>query len=37
LLAQPQTWFTMRLLSACLINSILGVFLYYALDRLRKT
>src|SRR6476661_10315604 len=22
LLAQPQTWFTMRLLSACLINSI---------------
>jgi rod shape-determining protein MreD len=37
LLAQPQTWFTMRLLSACLVNSILGVFLYYALDRLRKT
>jgi rod shape-determining protein MreD len=37
LLAQPQPWFTMRLLIACLVNSILGVFLYYLLDRLRKS
>lgn len=37
LLAQPQQWFTMRLLVACLVNATLGVFLYYFLDRLRKT
>jgi rod shape-determining protein MreD len=37
LLAQPQHWFTMRLLVACLVNATLGVFLYYFLDRLRKT
>ena len=37
LLAQPQPWFTMRLLIACLVNATLGVFLYYCLDRLRKT
>jgi rod shape-determining protein MreD len=37
LLAQPQPWFTMRLLLACLANSVLGVFLYFLLDRLRKT
>jgi rod shape-determining protein MreD len=37
LLAQPQPLFTMRLLIACLVNSILGVFLYYVLDRLRKS
>jgi rod shape-determining protein MreD len=37
LLAQPQQWFTMRLLIACLVNATLGVFLYYFLDRLRKT
>jgi len=37
LLAQPQPWFTMRLLIACLVNATLGVFLYYFLDRLRKT
>ena len=33
----PRQWFTMRLLIACLVNSILGVFLYYLLDRLRKS
>jgi len=37
LLAQPQPWFTMRLLIACVVNSILGVFLYHFLDRLRKS
>src|SRR5712664_3511101 len=37
LLAQPQPWFTMRLGISCLVNSILGVFLYYLLDRFRKS
>jgi rod shape-determining protein MreD len=37
LLAQSQPVFTMRLAVACLVNSILAVFLYYLLDRLRKT
>src|SRR4029077_21168101 len=37
LLAQPQPWFTMRLGVSCLVNSILGVFLYYLLDRFRKS
>jgi rod shape-determining protein MreD len=37
LLAQSQPVFTMRLGIACLVNSILAVFLYYLLDRLRKT
>lgn len=36
LLAQPQPWFTMRLLVACIVNATLGVFIYYLLDRLRK-
>jgi rod shape-determining protein MreD len=36
LLAQPESWFTLRLGVACLVNSVLGVFLYYLLDRLRK-
>src|SRR5882757_11263832 len=37
LLAQPQPWFTTRLLEACIVNAILGVFLYHFLDRLRKS
>src|SRR5215510_1567929 len=37
LLAQPQPWFTMSLLIACVVNATLGVFLYYLLDRLRKS
>lgn len=37
LLAQPQPWFTMRLLVACIFNAILGVVLYHFLDRLRKS
>jgi rod shape-determining protein MreD len=37
LLAQSQSLFTTRLLVAALVNSILAVFLYYLLDRLRKS
>lgn len=37
LLAQSQPVFTMRLAVACLVNSLLAVFLYYLLDRLRKS
>ena len=37
LLAQHQPWFTTRLFVACIVNSILGVFLYHFLDRLRKS
>jgi len=37
LLAQSQPIFTMRLGIACLVNAILAVFLYYLLDRLRKS
>jgi rod shape-determining protein MreD len=37
LLAQPQPWFTMRLAIACLVNSLLAVFLYHLLDRFRKS
>ena len=37
LLAQSQPLFTMRLLIAAIVNSILAVFLYPLLDRLRKT
>jgi rod shape-determining protein MreD len=37
LLAQPQPWFTKGLLVACLVNATLGIFLYYLLDRLRKS
>jgi rod shape-determining protein MreD len=37
LLAQSQPLFTTRLLVACIVNSIVGVFLYFFLDRLRKS
>ncbi|HVO56389.1 MAG TPA: rod shape-determining protein MreD [Dongiaceae bacterium] len=37
LLAQPQPWFTMRLLVTVLVNSVAGVLLYFVLDRLRKS
>lgn len=37
LLAQSQPVFTMRLLTACVVNAILGVVLYHFLDRLRKS
>ena len=36
LLAQPGPWFTMRLGIAALVNAIVAVFLFMALDRLRK-
>src|SRR6267154_382706 len=37
LLAESQPWFTTSLAIACLVNSILAVFLYHFLDRLRKS
>jgi rod shape-determining protein MreD len=37
LLAEPQAWFTSRLLVACLVNATVGVFIYYFLDRFRKS
>jgi rod shape-determining protein MreD len=37
LLAQTQPLFTMKLLVATFVNSILAVFLYFLLDRLRKS
>ena len=37
LLAQSQPLFTMKLLVAALVNSVLAVFLYFLLDRLRKS
>jgi len=36
LLAQPETWFTMRMLIGAGVNAIVGVFLFMLLDRLRK-
>jgi rod shape-determining protein MreD len=36
LLAQPETWFTMQLGIAALINAVVGVLLFAVLDRLRK-
>jgi rod shape-determining protein MreD len=36
LLAQPETWFTMRLGIAAAVNAVVGVLLFMLLDRLRK-
>lgn len=36
LLAQPEPWFTLHLGIAALINSVIAVFLFALLDRLRK-
>jgi len=36
LLAQPESWFNMRLFVAALVNAIVAVFLFLLLDRLRK-
>ena len=36
LLAQPETWFNMRLFIAALVNALVAVFLFLLLDRLRK-
>ena len=37
LLAHPEPWFTMRLGIAALVNAVVGVFVYFLLDRLRKS
>lgn len=37
LLAEPEPWFNMHLAIAALVNSIVAVFLFMLLDRLRKT
>ena len=36
LLAQPEAWFNMHLAIAALVNSIVAVFLFLLLDRLRR-
>ena len=36
LLAQPETWFTVHLGIAALVNAVVAVFLFMLLDRLRK-
>src|SRR5216683_1343062 len=36
LLAQPESWFNMRVFIAALVNAIVAVFLFLLLDRLRK-
>jgi len=37
LLAHGESWFTVRLLIAALVNAAVGVFLYFLLDRLRRS
>lgn len=37
LLAHAEPWFTVRLAIAALVNSAVGVVLYFVLDRLRKS
>lgn len=37
LLAEPEPWFTLRLVIAAGINAVVAVFLFMLLDRLRKT
>jgi rod shape-determining protein MreD len=36
LLAEPQPWFTLRLLLAAALNAVVAVFVFMFLDRLRK-
>jgi rod shape-determining protein MreD len=36
LLAQPEPWFNMHLLTGALVNAFVAVFLFLLLDRLRK-
>jgi len=36
LLAQPEPWFTVRLLVAAAVNAVVAVFLFMLLDRLRR-
>lgn len=37
LLAHPEAWFTMRMAIEALVNAVVGVFLYFVLDRLRTS
>jgi rod shape-determining protein MreD len=37
LLAEPEPWFTLRLLIAAAINAVVAVFVFVLLDRLRKS
>jgi rod shape-determining protein MreD len=37
LLARPETWFNARLAIAAGVNGVVGVFLYFLLDRLRRS
>ena len=37
LLAHAEPWFTVRLAVAALVNSVVGVVLYFLMDRLRKS
>ncbi|HWZ99987.1 MAG TPA: rod shape-determining protein MreD [Candidatus Dormibacteraeota bacterium] len=37
LLAHAEPWFTIRLAIAALVNAFVGVFLYFILDRLRRS
>jgi len=37
LLAEPEPWFNMHLAIAALVNAVLGVALFVALDRLRRS
>lgn len=37
LLAEPEAWFTARLLIAAGVNAVVAVFLFMLLDRLRRT
>jgi len=37
LLAEPEPWFNVHLAIAALVNAVLGVALFVALDRLRRS
>ena len=37
LLAEPEPWFTLRLLIAAAVNAVVAVFVFALLDRLRKS
>ena len=37
LLAQPESWLTLHLFGAALLNALAAVFLFILLDRLRRT
>jgi hypothetical protein len=37
LLAEPEPWFTLRLVIAAAVNAVVAVLLFALLDRLRKS